>query len=69
MTFDTISQQSQIQASREAPIADFGLDVEQDLLRAVTGKPKREQLGTTLTGKDALNTKVRVTLANLPGLD
>jgi uncharacterized protein (TIGR04141 family) len=68
MTFDTISQQSQIQASREAPIGDFGLDVEQDLLRAVTGKPIDERFGTTLTGKDALNTKVRITLEKIPGL-
>jgi uncharacterized protein (TIGR04141 family) len=68
MKFDTISQQSQIQASREASIADFGLDVEQDLLRAVTGKPKDEKFGLTLTGKDALHTKVRVTLETLPEL-
>ncbi len=65
-TFDTISKQSQIQASREASISDFGLDVEQDLLRSVTGKPRDERFGVTLTGKDALNTKVQVSLKTLP---
>lgn len=38
--FDAISQHSQIQASRDANIVEFGLDVEEDLLRAVTGKPR-----------------------------
>ncbi len=36
MSLDAIGQHSQIQASREADISEFGLDLEQDLLRAVT---------------------------------
>lgn len=46
--FDAISQHSQIQASREANIIEFGLDVEQDILRAVTGKPRDAALATQL---------------------
>src|SRR2546425_782967 len=49
--FDAISQHSQIQASRDANIVEFGLDVEQDLLRAVTGKPRDPTLANQLTGK------------------
>lgn len=63
--FDAISQHSQIQASRDANILEFGLDVEQDLLRAVTGKPADLSLASQLTGKDALKADARVDLAGL----
>jgi uncharacterized protein (TIGR04141 family) len=64
--FDAISQHSQIQASREANIIEFGLDVEQDILRAVTGKPRDAALATQLTGKDALKADVRLLLSDIP---
>jgi len=67
-TLDTISRHSQIQASQAAPIDEFGLDVEQDLLRAVTGTPRDPALGTTLTGKDALRVNARITLGELEAL-
>jgi uncharacterized protein (TIGR04141 family) len=66
--FDAISQHSQIQASRDADIVEFGLDVEQDLLRAVTGKPRDSTLASQLTGKDALKADVRVNLSGIPDL-
>lgn len=66
--FDAISQHSQIQASRDANIVEFGLDVEQDLLRAVTGKPRDSTLANQLTGKDALRADARINLGDLPGL-
>lgn len=65
LTFDAISQHTRIQASREASIGEFGLDVEQDLLRAVTGRPTNSSLGTRLTGKDALHANAPVTLSTL----
>jgi uncharacterized protein (TIGR04141 family) len=65
--FDAISQHSQIQASRDANILEFGLDVEQDLLRAVTGKPKDRTLASQLTGKDALKADLTIGLAGIPG--
>jgi len=66
--FDAISQHSQIQASRDANIIEFGLDVEQDLLRAVTGKPRNAALASQLTGKDALKADVHVNLSDIPEL-
>jgi uncharacterized protein (TIGR04141 family) len=66
--FDAISQHSQIQSSRDANIVEFGLDVEQDLLRAVTGKPRDPSLANQLTGKDALKADVRISLAGIPEL-
>ena len=54
MSFDAIGQHSKIQASREADISEFGLDLEQDMLRAVSGKPLDRSLGARLEGKDWL---------------
>jgi uncharacterized protein (TIGR04141 family) len=67
-TLDAIGQHSRIQASREAGIGEFGLDLEQDFLRAVTGVPMDQTLGKQLTGKDALNVKLPITIEKLPAL-
>jgi len=68
VTLDTISRHSQIQASRAADIREFGLDVEQDLLRAVTGPPRDPALGRKLTGREALHTTAGVTPGTLNDL-
>jgi len=68
MTLDAISQQSRIQASRDADITEFGLDIEQDLLRAVIGTPLDSTLGTRLTGKDPLQATLAARLDQLPGI-
>ena len=60
-TFDALSTQSRVQGTREGPATDFGLDVEQDLVRAVTGTPHDEKLGKSLSGMDSLHCTVRVT--------
>ena len=67
-TFDAISTHSRVQGSREGSAPDFGLDVEQDLVRAVTGKPNDETLGKRLSGMDALHTAVRVRVADIKPL-
>jgi uncharacterized protein (TIGR04141 family) len=67
-TFDAIARHSREQASREASARDFGIDVEQDLLRGVTGIPKNASLGKRMYGMDALSVAVPTTLANLPEL-
>jgi|SRR5579862_376901 len=66
MSLDTIGQHSQIQASREANIREFGLDFEQDLIRAVTGKSKIGELGKRLTGRDAIRLHLAIELEQLP---
>ena len=68
MSLDSIGQHSRIQASREASIGEFGLDLEQDLLRAVTGRPTDKGLGKGMTGKDALRVTLPIALPNLPAL-
>ena len=67
-TLDAIGQHSRIQASREASIGEFGLDLEQDFLQAVTGLPADQTLGKQLTGKDALSVKIPITIEKLPAL-
>jgi uncharacterized protein (TIGR04141 family) len=67
-TLDSPAPHSQIQARVPANIAEFGLDVDQDLLRAVTGIPRDTTLGKRLTGKDALRTTGPFTVDALPAL-
>jgi uncharacterized protein (TIGR04141 family) len=68
LTLDSPAPHSQIQAAKAATITDFGLDIDQDLLRAVTGNPRDTTLGTRLTGKDGLRTTGAFTLERLPSL-
>lgn len=53
-TFEALGRHVQEQTSRPAGATEFGLDIEQDLLRAVTGTPRDPKLGSRLHGKDAL---------------
>lgn len=64
-TFDAIARHTRVQSSREAAPPDFGLDIEQDLLRAVTGTPSDEQLGKKLDGMDALHALLRAEISDL----
>jgi uncharacterized protein (TIGR04141 family) len=66
--FEGISTHTREQASKETSIADFGLDVEKDVLRAVVGRPSNETLGKRLTGMDALVANVKLELDDLPDL-
>ena len=66
--FDALATHSRVQTSREASATEFGLDVERDLVRAVTGTPDEEDLGQRLQGVDSLKATVRVELADLPSL-
>ncbi|MBI5870978.1 MAG: TIGR04141 family sporadically distributed protein [Actinobacteria bacterium] len=53
------------QISRDGAAADFGIDIEQDLVRAVTGKSKEELFGLTITGKDSLQSSVKIDISNV----
>lgn len=60
-----ISKHSREQTSKEAKLQDFGLDIEQDLLRGVTGIPRDRRLGRLMAGRDALSVTVKVPLDEL----
>ncbi|MBU4563113.1 MAG: TIGR04141 family sporadically distributed protein [Desulfarculus sp.] len=67
-TFDSIDRQSIEQASKESSIDEFGLDIEQDLLRGVDGVPKDPRLGTNMSGKEALSISTRVKISDVKSL-
>ena len=48
----SVPKQSREQISREGESANFGIDVEQDLINSVTGKSRIENFGRTITGRD-----------------
>jgi len=56
------------QASREAALGEFGINLDQDILRAVAGRPIEERLGRRMAGVDSLSVRVSVDLSTLPGL-
>lgn len=65
-TFDAITKQSREQAARQVDPREFGLDVEDDLLRAVVGTPSNPRLGRQLYGRDSLHAiGVRIGLKDL----
>lgn len=48
------------QLTKSGGIADFGLDIEQDLVRAVTGNSRGVQFGKIVSGKDSLSLTVPI---------
>lgn len=64
-TFDAIDSNSRVQATQEAEAQDFGIDTEQDLLRAVTGTPTDSSLGKRLSGRDALHVVTKCELSGV----
>lgn len=56
------------QASREATLGEFGINLDRDILRAVTGRPLDKRLGRQMTGIDSLSVRVRVDLDSLHSL-
>jgi uncharacterized protein (TIGR04141 family) len=49
------------QLSKAGGIAEFGIDIEQDLLRSISGVPKdKDRFGKIVTGRDALTLSVKV---------
>jgi len=65
-TFDENVRHTREQVSRRSSITAFGFNIEQDLLRAVTGAPGDKSLGVTMTGMDALGVSAPITLRTLP---
>jgi uncharacterized protein (TIGR04141 family) len=64
-TLGSVPKHSREQMSRDVAPADFGIDIEQDLVSSVTGKSNDPRLGKIITGKDALHASVPVDLRNI----
>jgi len=67
-SFEQVQRSTREQVSRESSFGAFGIDVEQDLLSAVTGTPRDlESYGRQISGRDALKFSAEVDVDSLPG--
>ena len=67
-SLDSIDSHTRVQSGYETTADQFGLDVEQDMLKAIVGKPMNASLGSRMTGTDSLTVSVQTELANIPAL-
>jgi uncharacterized protein (TIGR04141 family) len=67
-TFDTVDQNVRAQVSQRSPATEFGIDIEKDLIRGITGQPSDPELGTRMTGVDSLVVSVDVSIPKLGAL-
>ena len=63
--FGALVKQTTEQAGRSAETSEFGIDIEQDLIQAVTGLSTDIVLGKTISGKDSLHVSVPRTVENI----
>lgn len=59
-TLDATTFQKRIQASRDADLQGFGIDIDRDLMRLAAGSPKDTSFARSLAGKDALTLHTRI---------
>lgn len=62
------AKNSKEQISKPSSTQEFGIDIEQDLLKAVTGQSKHVQLGKTISGADVLSLTVPNDVHNITSL-
>jgi uncharacterized protein (TIGR04141 family) len=62
---ETVPRHTREQLSRGGSLDQFGLDVDRDLLRAVTGAPMNSKHGRRLSGADQLTAIADITLESL----
>lgn len=58
-------KQTTEQAERSVKTSEFGIDIEQDLIQAVTGLSSDPALGKTISGRDSLHVSVPNTVKNI----
>jgi uncharacterized protein (TIGR04141 family) len=64
-TLGAVPKHSREQMSREVSPADFGIDIEQDLVSSVTAKSTDQKLGKVITGRDAFHFSAPVNVTNI----
>jgi uncharacterized protein (TIGR04141 family) len=62
---EAVSRHTREQLTRGGTLDQFGLDIDRDLLRAVTGTPAEAKYGRRLSGADQLTVLADISLANL----
>lgn len=66
-TLDATTFQKRIQASRDADLQGFGIDVDRDLLRLAAGSPRDTSFARSIAGKDALTLHTKTSSADVIG--
>lgn len=64
-TLGSVPKHSREQMSRDVTPADFGIDIEQDLISLVTARSRDPRFGKIITGKDALYLSAKVDVSNI----
>ncbi len=64
-TLGAIPKHSREQMSRDVTPAEFGIDIEQDLVSLVTARSRDTRLGKIVTGKDALYLSAKIDATNI----
>lgn len=67
-SLDAIQSHTRIQSGQETSADQFGLDVEQDMLKAIVAAPMNHALGNRMMGSDSLSVSVKMDLTDLPFL-
>jgi uncharacterized protein (TIGR04141 family) len=65
-TFDALASQSKTQAAKAGSFEDFGIQVEKDVFRAVTGELEDQELGRTMHGIDSVHVTIGKKLEEIP---
>jgi uncharacterized protein (TIGR04141 family) len=64
-TLDATTFLKRVQASRDADLQGFGIDIDRDLLRLAAGSPKDPTFARSLAGKDALTLHTRTSATDV----
>lgn len=64
--FDTVTRNTRSQTSVSSAIENFGLNIQRDLVRSVTGQPEDESFGMHVTGADNLILTAKLSIEELP---
>src|SRR5258706_8311996 len=67
-SLNAIESHTRIQSGQETTPDQFGLSIEQDMLKAIVGAPSNPALGNRMAGSDALSVSVKMNLSDLPFL-
>lgn len=65
---DTVVRQSKVQTSQAGSMENFGLNIDRDILNAVTGLSNDSALGKQISGTAAFHLSIPITLSELPDL-
>jgi len=65
-SLDGFLSQTREQVPALSPLSSFGIDIEKDFIKAVTGTSSKKEIGQTITGADSFFASLNISLDNLP---